>query len=96
MNTYKFKLNKYKDKIWYLNDDYHRDLDRPAWIWPNGTKGWYQHGNNHRDNDKPAIISSNGTKFWCQHNKWHRDNNFPAKIWDDGGMEYWVNGDEIK
>ena len=95
MNTYKFRLS-YKNKIWYLNDDYHRDLDRPAIIWFNGDKEWCQHGKNHRDNDKPAIIGSTDYKKWSKHGKYHRDNNKPAIIWPSGGVEYWVNGDRIK
>ena len=65
MNTYKFKLDKYKDKYWYLNDDYHRDYDRPAYIYYDGAKVWYQCGKRHRDNDKPAIIWSYGRmEYW--------------------------------
>jgi hypothetical protein len=96
MNTYKFKLNKYKNKYWYLNDVFHRDYDRPACIGYEGTKIWCQYGKDHRDNDKPAIIGSNSYKGWSQYSKYHRDNDKPAIIWDNGGMEYWVNGKFVK
>ena len=65
MNTYKFELDHYKCKIWYLNDNFHRDLDRPACIWANGSKVWGQHGKHHRDNDKPARIWSDRIiEYW--------------------------------
>jgi hypothetical protein len=95
MNTYKFKLDHYKNKIWCLNDDYHRDYDRPACIWSSGA-GWFQHGKIHRNNDKPACIHSDGYKAWCQYGEYHRDNDKPARIWLDGRVEYWVNGKMIK
>jgi len=65
MNIYKFKLDHYKNKIWYLNDNYHRDHDKPAYIWYDGSKAWYQYGKKHRDNNKPAIILSDGRmEYW--------------------------------
>jgi hypothetical protein len=42
MNTYKFELNNFKYK-WYLNNNSHRDHDRPTWINSDGTKGWCQY-----------------------------------------------------
>ena len=95
MNTYKFELNNFKYK-WYLNNNSHRDHDRPTWINSDGTKGWCQYGRCHRDNDKPAYINSNGHKSWCQYGRFHRDGNLPARIWPGGAMEYWVNGERIK
>jgi hypothetical protein len=113
MNTYKFRLRN-KDKIWYLNDNWHRDHDRPAVILAYGTKWWLQYGKKHRDNDKPAYIRYDGYKEWYQYGKSHRANdkpaciwsdgtkwwlqygNLPARIWPDGRMEYWVNGERIK
>ena len=70
MNTYKFKLNNYKYKYWHLNDEIHRDNDRPAWIGTDGNKGWYQHGEYHRDNDKPARIWPNGDMQYWVNDKW--------------------------
>ena len=96
MNTYKFKLTHYKGKIWYLNYNFHRDHDRPAYIHSNGTKEWIQYGKIHRNNDKPAYTSSNGYKAWCQYGEYHRDNDKPARIFPYGRMEYWVNGRFVK
>ena len=90
MNTYKFKLwNEYK--YWYLNNGFHRDYDRPAWINSDGSKVWRQHGENHRDNDKPAFIHSDGYKEWFKHGKYHRDNDKPARIWPDERVGYWID-----
>jgi hypothetical protein len=65
MNTYKFELDRFKDKIWHLNNNWHRDYDRPAYISYGGSKVWCQYSKEHRANDKPAIICSNGSiEYW--------------------------------
>ena len=70
MNIYKFKLNYFKDKIWYLNNAEHRDNDKPAYISSEGSKAWYQCGKRHRDNDKPAIIWADGRmEYWVNGEK---------------------------
>ena len=69
MNTYKFELWN-EHKLWYLNNDFHRDHDRPSWIGADGTKWWYQYGKYHRDNDKPAFIGYDGViEYWVNGEK---------------------------
>jgi hypothetical protein len=62
------KLNNgieyYDCKCWYINGLRHREKDKPAVEWKNGTKKWYINGLRHRKNDKPAIEFSNGRKEW--------------------------------
>jgi hypothetical protein len=43
MITYTVKVNEYKTKFWYLNDNLHRE-DGPAVEWADGTKSWYLNG----------------------------------------------------
>ena len=51
---------------WFQNGWRHRNGDKPASIWHEGSKFWYQNGLLHRVNKKPSIIYSNGSKFWHQ------------------------------
>jgi len=37
-----------------------------------------------------------GTMFWFKNGNYHRDNNKPAFVWDNGDMEWWVDGKFIK
>ena len=70
----------------------HRDYDKPAVIWPDGTMGWYQHNRLHRDNDLPALVDvCNSIKEWHQRGELHRDNDLPAVI---SGLhtEWWQHG----
>lgn len=56
--------------VWRNKDGrIHRDNDKPAFVWPDGTAVWYQHGEIHRENDQPAIIRHDGQKFWYEHGK---------------------------
>jgi len=50
----------------------HRDNDKPAAIYANGSKAWWQHGELHRDHDMPAGVYANGDKCWYQHGEWIR------------------------
>lgn len=90
------QINRFKVKSWYKGAILHRDDDKPAIIYPNGTKWWYQHGYVHRDNDKPAVTVSNGKKVWYQNDNRHRDNDQPAVIHADGTKEWWLDGKFIK
>lgn len=57
-----YEINEYKngDKVWWLNDKYHRE-NGPAEECFNGEKGWYKYGYLHRT-DGPAVIYPNGEK----------------------------------
>jgi len=73
------------------NDKLHSIYDKPAVIWPSGSKGWYQNGKRHRDNDKPAVIWSNGIKAWVKNGELHRNDN-PAVIHPSGYKIWYQNG----
>ena len=60
------KINSDGDKIWYLNNLFHRE-DGPAYEWADGTKFWYLNGELHRE-DGPAIEYPNGSKYWYYKN----------------------------
>jgi hypothetical protein len=80
---------------YYVDYSLHRDDDKPAIAYTDGSKSWYQNGKLHRDNDNPSIICSDGTKYWYQNDKRHRDNDKPAVEWADGInlKEWWQNGE---
>ena len=49
------------NKIEYRkNGILHRDGDKPAVIYNDGTMFWYKEGKIHRDGDKPAVIYPDG------------------------------------
>lgn len=82
---------------WYLDGQYHRDLDLPAILYPDGRQDYYKYGKLHRDNDLPAIIydiDDNASKEWYQNGLLHRDNNLPARIRYDGS-QYWYHHGEL-
>ena len=96
-------------KVWVMNPEeldinnfdwgkatFHRENDKPAIEWLDGSKEWYKEGKIHRESDLPAIERSNGSKYWYKEGKRHRDNDKPAIIWNDGTKRYWVNGRFVK
>lgn len=59
------EIDSFGNKMWTNSSGFsHRENDKPATIWSDGTKAWYQNNEYHRDNDKPAIIYADGTKIW--------------------------------
>jgi len=67
-------IDEFGDMYWRNEDGkYHRDVDRPAIIYSNGSKHWFKNGKRHRDGDKPAIIYSNGNKWWYKNGKFIRN-----------------------
>ena len=59
--------NLFGIKIWYKNNNPHRDYDLPATIIErNGIirKIYMQHGKKHRDNCLPAVVDSTGYLAW--------------------------------
>ncbi len=58
------RIDEFGTKYWYKNGELHRDNDKPAVIWADGSLTWYKNGKLHRDNDKPAIIYANGSEYW--------------------------------
>jgi len=82
-----------KDKVWRnKNGLYHRDYDKPAIIYADGSQHWYQNDKRHRDNDQPAIIYADGTQVWYKEDLLHRDNDLPAVISDNGTQLWYKNG----
>ncbi|HMC00637.1 MAG TPA: hypothetical protein VKN14_06335 [Flavobacteriaceae bacterium] len=92
-------------KVWALNSEcldinnfrwdkviLHRENDKPAIEYSNGTKYWYKNGKIHRENDKPAIEWSNGSKFWYNKNGRFikREDKTPTKMKIKNGTEVWV------
>ena len=73
--------------------EYHRDGDRPAVIYADGSQEWWWHGEHHRDGDRPATVRANGQQEWFQHGELHRDNDLPAAIYP-GGTKMWSQDGE--
>ena len=48
----------------------------------------------HSFDDEPALICNDGTKSWYKDGLRHRDNNLPARIWYDGSVDFFKNGEE--
>ena len=64
-------IDEFGNQRWYnCYGLLHRDNDKPAVIWNDGTKYWYQNDKRHRDNDKPAYINKNGDKYWYNKGKY--------------------------
>jgi len=47
--------------------------DRPAVIWPDGTRWWYRDGEPHRDGDRPSAIQADGKRRWLKNGEAHRE-----------------------
>jgi hypothetical protein len=61
------RINRIEYRIEYrIDDKLHRDNDKPAREWSDGSKEWWLNGELHRNNDKPAIEFLNGSKSWYQ------------------------------
>lgn len=85
-------VDEYSKTYWYLNNKFHRENDKPAIIWSDGSKHWYINGKRHRENDKPAIIWSDESKEWWKNGICHRENG-PAKVNDIYGFKAWYLND---
>jgi len=76
-------------KEWYKYGKLHRDNDKPAIVWDNGSKAWYKSGKYHRNGDKPSFIDKeDGSKEWWKNGKLHRYGDKPAII-SGNGTKYW-------
>jgi hypothetical protein len=89
------RIEKFRIR-WCKNGKPHRDNDKPAVIWYNGSIYWYKNGVHHRDNDQPAVIFIDGSKYWCKNGEWHRDNDQPAVIQSDGTKRWYKNGEKYE
>ena len=78
-------------QIWRYNGKIHRDGDKPAIVYYDGSTQYYKHGQLHRDGDEPAAIGTTGYRAYWKNDKLHRDDDKPARIWPDGRVEYYKN-----
>ena len=74
-------VNSRGDVFWYQNGKRHRNDDKPAIVFSDGTRHWYRNDKLHRDNDKPAVVCDNGDMFWYRDGKFMREDNKPAVIY---------------
>jgi len=77
-------------KTWTMNGKHHREGDKPASIYSDGSKAWYKNGLRHRNGDRPAAVS-NERKAWYCHGKLHRGGGRPA-VQGHLREEWWVDG----
>jgi hypothetical protein len=92
MIEYTVKVYGNGDKVWYLNDERHRE-DGPAFEGASGTKAWWLNGKLHRE-DGPAVEWANGNKSWYLNDKLHREDG-PAIEDADGSKVWWLNGEPL-
>ncbi len=92
MTVYKVKVYANGSTHWQLNDQYHREGDKPAAEHADGTKAWYINGERHREGDKPAVEYADGNKEWWLNGKRHREGDNPAVERGNGTKEWWLNG----
>jgi hypothetical protein len=90
----KLAINRYGDKFWKLNGEYHRE-DGPAIEHMNGYKAWYLNGLYHRI-DGPAIEYSNGFKRWYLDNIDYTYEEWFQKLTLEQQYNYLWNLDEQK
>lgn len=75
-----YRKGKFEDDriVWYKNNVIHRDFDRPAVIYKDGSKEWGINGQLHHING-PVVIESDGEMEWRVGGNLHRIDG-PAKI----------------
>ena len=64
---------------WHYEDKLHRENDKPAIIYSDGTKYWCYNGRIHRENDKPAVITSKGKKEYYYYGKQYDPTDTPKQ-----------------
>jgi hypothetical protein len=64
MQEYKVTIDINGTERWHNKDGaLHREDDKPAVIYTDGTQYWYKNGHPHRENG-PAIMCANGDQYW--------------------------------
>jgi hypothetical protein len=61
------RLSKHRSGAEWWYDDHnrsHRDGDKPAITYKDGTKFWLRHGRPHRGGGRPAVVRANGDMEW--------------------------------
>jgi len=75
------EINSDGTKFWRNSDGKrHREGDKPAIIYSNGSISYYKEGKCHRDGDKPAVIHSDGTLYYYKNGKFIRKETNPFII----------------
>jgi hypothetical protein len=65
LNKFSYQANGENISMWWQRDKLHRDGDKPAIEYGDGTKIWCYLGKLHRDNGQPAKIYANGdSEYW--------------------------------
>ena len=77
---------------WRKNGSLHRNGDKPALIYRNGSLEWWKNGQFHRDGDKPAEICADGELLWWKNGLNHRDGDKPAWIGAFSTLKWYKNG----
>ena len=70
----------------------HRDGDKPAMIYADGTQAWFQDGQLSRGDDKPAMIYADGSQEWFVNGKHGRDGDQPAIVTATGEKSWLKDG----
>jgi hypothetical protein len=89
-------------KEWWFHGMRHREKNKPAIEYIDGSKEWWFHGMRHREKNKPAVIRYHYSfqfqasfieeEYWV-YDKKHRENG-PAVIKANGVNEWWSYGIE--
>ena len=90
--SYTKEVDEYGTIRYYKDGKFHRDGDKPAVIYSDGTKFYYKNGKKHRDGDKPAALDLNGYEAYYKNGERHRDGDKPAVIYSNGTKYYYKNG----
>jgi outer membrane lipoprotein-sorting protein len=91
MQEYKVEIDNDGTEFWLNKDDVlHRENDKPAVIFADGTKLWIRNGKLHRDNG-PAITYPDSMCASVEDIKNMQE--YTVKI-DNNGTERWYNKDE--
>ena len=81
-------IDKYSNKRYYENDQYHRLGGLPAVEGANGYKAYWENGQRHRLGGLPAIEWVDGSKEYWENDQLHRLTG-PAVKYIDGYKEWW-------
>lgn len=84
-NGYKYELDGY----------IHREYDKPAWLYGDGTMTYYLFEIINRKNDHPAYVNVDSGRIWCVNDMEHRENDFPSNI-SSSGYQEWMLNEEYK
>jgi hypothetical protein len=91
MQEYRVIIDGRGTEFWHNNNNqFHREDDKPAVVFTNGTQYWYKNDKRHRENG-PAIIYYNGDEHWYLNGELHCESG-PAIMRNDGSQEWWING----